>query len=225
MAQDLRYQGFRWLEASDGNHTFPEYPMKPIAVALVFSVSVVMACGGEGADQESQVAALDTATLSTSGDTAMGGMAGSQQSAPQDADHEFLRMMSSHHEGLVAMGQDAMNRAVDDSVKSAAHHLHTKQAAERDTMVTMIQQMYNEQHQPMIMPKNAAQADSLRQMTGTAADRYFLQTTIAHHEEGMRMIDQFMQRFTKPQVRQMAEKMRADQQREIQELQAKLRQM
>lgn len=196
-----------------------------MAVALGAALMLAAGCGGDGGDAEGEMVAMDTATMASQGDTATMGMAGGEQSPPQDADHEFLRMMSNHHEGLEVMGADAMNRAVDDSVKSAAHNLHTKQAAQQDTMVMMIQRMYSEQHTPTIIPKNAAQADSLRQMSAPEADRYFLRTTIAHHEEGIRMIDRFLPRFTKPEVRQMAEKMREGQQREIQELQGKLNQM
>lgn len=198
---------------------------KGTAVVLGAALMMAAGCGGDGGDAEGEMVAMDTATMASQGDTAMMGMAGGDQGPPQDADHEFLRMMSDHHEGLEVMGADAMNRAVDDSVKSAAHNLHTKQAAQQDTMVAMIQRMYNEQHTPTIIPKNAAQADSLQQMTGADADRYFLRTTIAHHQEGIGMIERFLPRFTKPEVRQMAEGMREGQQREIQELQGKLNQM
>lgn len=191
------------------------------AAVLGATLIVAAACGGDGGGAQDEMVAMDTAAQSD----AAAGTAGGMQSPPQDADHEFLRMMSDHHEGLVVMAMDAMTRAVDDSVKSAAHQLHTTQAAQQDTMVTMIQRAYGERHQPTIMPKNAAQADSLRQMSGAEADGYFLRTTIAHHEEGIEMIDRFLPRFTRSEVRQMAEKMREGQQREIQELQGKLGRM
>lgn len=189
--------------------------MRSRALLLLGGLTIA-GCGGEEGSETGAGTADSAATVT---DTATAGM---QHGAAQDADHEFLRMMSDHHEGLVAMGMDAMNRAQDDSVKSAAHRLHEKQAMERDSMVVMIQQMYNEQHRPTIIPKNQAQADSLRQMSGQGVDRYFLQTTIAHHREGIQMIDQHLPRLAKPQVRQMAEKMRAEQQKEIQELEGKL---
>jgi uncharacterized protein (DUF305 family) len=179
-----------------------------LSVATLFAV----ACSS-GDEQETAAASPDSGEVVP---------ASAAAAAPQDADHEFLRMMSDHHEGLVVMGQDAMSRAADDSVRNAAHMLHTKQAAGRDTMVMMISQTYNEQYTPKMMPKNQAQADTLRQRQGGEIDRYFLQTTIAHHEEGIAMIDRFMQRFTKPDVRAMAERMRGEQQREIAELQGKL---
>jgi uncharacterized protein (DUF305 family) len=134
-------------------------------------------------------------------------------------------MMSDHHEGLVAMGAEAMDLATDDSVRSAAYVLHTKQQAERDSMVAMIQSEYGEQHHPTAMPKNAAQTDSLQEAAGVERDRYFVQKTVGHHREGIAMIDQYLPRLTKAPVRRMAEKMKADQQREIEELQGKLSQL
>lgn len=202
--------------------------LKRTGTALV--VALLAAACGEGGNTEGGAMAMDSAMSHAPGDSMMGmgsmaGMSSAQEAPAQDADHEFLRMMSNHHEGLEVIAADMMTRAVDDSVRSAARNLHAKQAAEQDTMVAMIQRMYNEQHRPTIMPKNAAQADSLRQLSGAEADRYFLRTTIAHHEEAIQMIDRFMPRFTKPEVRQMAEQMRVDQQREIEELQGKLQSM
>lgn len=139
-----------------------------------------------------------------------------------DADREFLRMMSDHHEGLVQMSMEAMEKATEQSTQADAHELHTKQAAERDSMVAMIQRDYQTQHQPAPMPKNVAQTDSLSQLSGSEYDRTYYRMVIDHHREGMGMIDQHLPHLTKPAVRQMAEKMKADQQREIQEFEQKM---
>ena len=187
-------------------------------VLMVVTALALSACGGG----ETEEAAVATDSASAGMDSM--GMA-MEMGPPQDADHEFLRMMANHHEGLIAMGQEAMNLASDDSVRTAAHNLHTKQMMERDSMVAMIQRDYGEQHHLMMMPRNAAQVDSLRQTTGTETDRYFLQKTIEHHREGIGMIDRFLPRLTKAPVRQMAETMKSDQQREIQELEGKLGQL
>ena len=186
--------------------------MRTALTVLLAAVVCGAGCSGEG--QEAANTTPDSGQVVPPAATASG--------VAQDADHEFLRMMSDHHEGLVVMGEDAMNRATDDSVRSAAHMLHTKQAADQDTMIMMITRMYSQQHVPRMMPKNAAQADTLRSRQAAEVDRYFLQTTIAHHEEGIAMIDQFMPRLAKPEVRSMAEKMRDEQQREIRNLQGKL---
>ena len=72
------------------------------------------------------------------------------------------------------------------------------------------------------MPKNVAQTDSLSQLSGSEYDRTYYRMVIDHHREGMGMIDQHLPHLTKPAVRQMAEKMKADQQREIQEFEQKM---
>lgn len=175
---------------------------------LVVLALAVGACGGSDSSE------VDTQPNADSG-SAM-----SAQSPSGDV--RFLRQMSDHHAGLVLIAEQAHTRAQDDSVRSVAENLHMKQVAERDSMVAMLSEMFSEQHTAQPMQKNRAQADSVSQMSGTEHDRYFLRTVIAHHQEGIRMIDQQLPGLTMDHVRMMAEKMKGDQQREIQELEGKL---
>jgi uncharacterized protein (DUF305 family) len=175
-----------------------------LALAGIFAAC---AEGGETSDTAADTtAARDTAGLAGTG----------------SAELDFLKQMSDHHEGLVLIAERAQGVASDDSVQSAAERLHRVQQAERDTMVMMIQRLHQEQHSPQAMAKNVAQADSLAAMSDAEADRYFVQKTIGHHEEGIAMIDQHLGHLTNAEVRTMAERMRAAQQREIQELEGKL---
>lgn len=143
------------------------------------------------------------------------------ESMPGDV--QFMGMMTNHHEGLIAMGSQAMDKASDDSVKTAAHNLHTKQQKERDEMLGMMSQMGMAQHKPMMMEKNKAQLDSLTAKTGKDYDRYFLETTIKHHQEAIGMIDEFLPKMKDAKTKQLAERMKSDQQKEIRELQGKLK--
>jgi uncharacterized protein (DUF305 family) len=45
---------------------------------------------------------------------------------------------------------------------------------------------------------------------------------VQHHREGIRMMDQFRPRVQAAEIRQMLDRMRSEQQREIQELEAKI---
>lgn len=143
--------------------------------------------------------------------------------ASMPADVQFMGMMTSHHEGMIAMGAQAMDKASDDSVKTAAHNMHTKQQMERDEMLRMMSQMGMAQHKPMMMGKNKAQLDSLTARAGKDYDRYFLETTIAHHQEGIGMIDEFLPKMKDAKTKQLAERMKSEQQKEIRELQGKLK--
>ncbi|HYD52551.1 MAG TPA: DUF305 domain-containing protein, partial [Gemmatimonadaceae bacterium] len=75
--------------------------------------------------------------------------------------------------------------------------------------------------EPMTMPKHKAMNDSLQQKSGADYDRTFYRSVVAHHREGLQMMDQFEPRVQKPEVKQMIAKMRAEQQKEIQEFERK----
>lgn len=142
--------------------------------------------------------------------------------AAKDADLEFLRTMSDHHEGLVRMATVAMGQASVAETQGDAHMLHEKQAVERDRMLAIIQRDYQTRHQAKPLASNQARVDSLAALTGTAYDRAFYGMTIAHHREGLTMIDQHLSRLAKPDVRRIAEQMKLDQQKEITEFEARM---
>lgn len=138
-----------------------------------------------------------------------------------NSDRDFLRMMSDHHEGLIEMASAAMTKASMSATQGDAHNLHTKQAAERDSMIAMLRNAYSDAYAPKVMPKNRAQNDSLQALAGADYDRAFYRIVIEHHRAGIAMIDSTMPHLTKDDVKRMAEKMKADQQKEITEFQRK----
>jgi len=64
--------------------------------------------------------------------------------------------------------------------------------------------------------------DALADKTGAAYDRAFYENVIAHHREGIQMIDEMLPKLTNAEIRQKAEKMKADQQKEIGEIEKKI---
>ena len=187
-------------------------------------VAALVACGG-GNDGATDTASGAVGTPTT--DSAAGGMAGMDHNmnrpAAKDADHEFLRMMSDHHQGMIQMATAAMTKGSNQTVQGDAHRIHTKQQEEQKRMMDMIQRDYGESLTPMVMGSNKTMVDQLQAKTGTEYDRTFYNNVIAHHREGIQMIDQSLSRLNKPEVRQMAAKMKADQQKEITEFESKAR--
>lgn len=161
----------------------------------------------------------ETDTAATSGGTTAAMTSAAPPSdnrpAPRDAEHEFLRKMIDHHEGLIQMATAAMTKASTSATQGDAHNLHTKQAAEQKKMIADVQAQYGETVTPMVMPQHKAMADSLATKTGAEYDRTFYRLMVEHHREAVRMVDEMLPRFTKAGVKAMAEKMRSDQQREI----------
>ena len=204
------------------NAAFPRSSFLLPALALAF----IAACAGSSDSPEGDSAAGAGQTAAAGGDSAAAGtdhsnMPGMNNGPAKDADHEFLRKMSDHHEGMIVMLNGAPDKAASATAKADARKLVDKQGAERDSMLAMIKKDYNETHMAMAMQSAKSMVADLQQKSGAAYDRDMYGHVIMHHQEGVKMIDDFLPRFTKAPVRQMAEKMRADQQREIQEFQRK----
>ena len=176
----------------------------------IVSVCVLVGCSGSGdANTDSTAAGQDTAASA------------SATAQAQSADAEFLKSMVDHHEGLVVMATAAMTKGSKPATQQDAHMLHTKQAAERDSMIAMLRADYSESKTPTVMEKNRAQNDSLQKLSGAQYDRTFYRLVIDHHREGIAMIDSMSPRLTKDAVRTMAQKMKNDQEKEIADFQKK----
>lgn len=142
------------------------------------------------------------------------------------ADQQFLRKMSDHHSGLIAMTEVALNRSDSITVKRDARKLNTAQVAERDTMLNMLKTKFSDNYSPTISPQNRAMNDSLKATTDPKAfSRMFLQNVNKHHQSAIMMINNFMPLLKTPQLRTMAARMKRDQTAEIQKFTAELKQM
>lgn len=82
-------------------------------------------------------------------------------------------------------------------------------------MVSMLKTDFKDDYTPKVMPDNQAMADSLKQKSGVAYGTTFRENVIKYHQEGLQMIDRFLPQLTRPELKQMAQKMKADQTREI----------
>lgn len=207
--------------------------------AAILGVAVLAACAGNtddaGSADSAGLAADTAATMSgAAADTGMAGMdhsamdpaamANMNRSPARDSTQTFLRMMSDHHEGLIAMADSAEERAQDATTKADAQQLLEQQMEEQQRMLTMLRQQYGDTITPTMMPSNRAMLDSLMRTSGAEFDRLFYHHVIAHHREGIQMMEQYIPQLT-PEVRQMAEQMRTEQQREIQEFERKMGQV
>lgn len=174
----------------------------------------LIACGKKDTSTADSAAATPAASEAEN----MGGMAGMESTPARDADQEFLRMMVDHHQGMLVMADTALRKAAAQDVKADATKMRDKQRAEQQKMQDMLKSQYSEDKMPMVTPGNASMITMLAGASGPAFDRQFREHVIMHHEEGIKMVDQFSSRLTKPEVKQMAAKIKADQVKEIAEL-------
>ncbi|HVS60943.1 MAG TPA: DUF305 domain-containing protein [Gemmatimonadaceae bacterium] len=198
----------------------------PSAAKLsVFLISLVAlsACSSKSDSKADSTAiapatAVDTSTPSGTGNMQMSGMA----NMTGDPDRDFLRMMSDHHKGLIAMVHPTLDKKENLAVKGDASKMDKKQDAEIEKMITMLDQQYKDAYTPSVMPDNQRMVDELNGKSGADYSRTFLKNVIAHHQQAVKMIDDYLPKAKNPQVKSMAEKMKSDQTKEIAELQKKL---
>lgn len=148
----------------------------------------------------------------------MSGMAG----MTGDADRDFLRMMSDHHKGLIAMVHPTMKSKENLSVKGDAASSTKKQDAELEQMISTLDKQYKNPYTPKATPDAQRMVDELKGKSGADYSRTFLKNVIMHHEQAIKMIDDYVPQAKNTEVKNMAAKMKADQTREIAEFQRKL---
>ena len=203
---------------------------RTIAALVVLGTSSACTAGDEQAGSDSSAAATASASDTGAAKDSMAGMNHGAMSnmtpmggATGDPDRDFLRMMSDHHKGLIAMAHLTIEGQKKGSpgTQADADKLDMKQDAELDSMVTKLEQQYRDPYNPGIMPDNQAMVDQLKTQSGAEYDRTFYQNVIKHHQQAIMMIDHSLPMLKDAQVKAMAERMKRDQTREIQEFERK----
>lgn len=139
-----------------------------------------------------------------------------------DPDRDFLRMMMDHHKGMVAMAHPTIESKEKLAVKPLAKQLDSEQDKDLDKMSGMLDSLYKDNYTPKLMPDNKAMVDDLLKKSGAAYDTTFMQDAVKHHEQAVKMIDDYLPKAKQPAVKAMAEQMKAPQQREIADLKKRL---
>ncbi len=199
-----------------------------IGLAAATLIVTVSACGTkENAKPETAAAiasatpapsvAMDSASKGASVNAGMGAMA-----MTGDPDHDFLRMMTDHHKGMILMAHETIESKVKLGVKPIATRLDKEQDAEMDQMTTMLEQQFKDPYAPKVTADNQAMADQLKGKSGSEYDRTFLENVIKHHEQAVKMIDAYLPTAKMPKLKKMAEKMKAVQSAEIAEFKKRL---
>jgi uncharacterized protein (DUF305 family) len=169
--------------------------------------------GSPGTGGSTAAGAADSATeMNADAMRAAPGGAVPARTPPADSNQAFLRAMSDHHQGLVVMVDSTIERL--NRARTDADTLRQKQRRGRDDMMQILNTEYDDPITPAIMPSNRTMIDAVVRAPASDVDRAFYQQTVAHHREGVRMIDRYMP-FLNGRPKTMATSMRAEQQREI----------
>lgn len=191
-------------------------------VAQLTLLVLIVACGskseGKVADRTATGTAAGTAAPASGSTRApMEGMA-----MTGDANRDFLRMMSDHHKGLIAMAHETMEggRGTAES-RGDAGKMDAQQDEELKKMVTLLDRDYKDPYEPKVVRAHGVMLDTLLTKSGTAYASTFYRLVIQHHREAITLIDAYLPKATRPDLKAMAEQMKRDQTREIAEFTSK----
>ena len=175
-----------------------------------------------GASATTATTTAPTAASATPSDSSS--MASSTGASGQGSpDQQFLEKMSDHHAGLILMAHETVDHSGPLAVKDEAKKFDSEQDDELARMKNALKSEFGvPSYSPKAMPEHQAMADSLKTLSGTAYDRRFREDVIKHHQEAIAMIDQYLPQMTHADVKTMAERMRANETKEIAQLKAQL---
>lgn len=139
-----------------------------------------------------------------------------------DADHDFAMMMATHHEGALDMAQEQVDNGRDTMLVNMAKKTLSAQKEEIDQL-----KKFTDSHQPaagdtatsmkLMRSMDGAMAGMDHNMKGTT-DHHFASLMGMHHQSGIDMAKAYLPNAKVPELKAMAQKIIADQQKEKQML-------
>lgn len=222
-------------------------PVMAVA-ATVLAALVLASCGGSDSDDGAS-ATGDTAhdmgaDKGADKDADKGAERTSTTTVPLPAgvnriDVAFVQGMIPHHAQAIEMSRLAATNGASPAVVALADEIIAAQQPEidqmtgwltqwgqpvPDTSMDMEEQMKAAGGMMMSGMVSSADMERLRAARGVEFDRLFLEFMIQHHEGAIQMSDQLLDGGTDPQVRRLAEQVKAAQQPEIQKMDQLLQQ-
>ncbi len=172
----------------------------------------------------------------------MGSPMAGMEGMAMELDQLYIDMMIPHHASIVAMAQAALTRLEDERLVEIAERIVATQSAEIEELRGYRTDFYGgAEPMPMDdhsmgmmaeampgmtgdMDEMAAQMDPRAQVAAICAagdaDLAFIDLTIPHHESAIAASEAAVERATHDEIRAFAERVIADQRREIDELRA-----
>lgn len=140
----------------------------------------------------------------------------------RDPNQEFLRAMGDQAAGMIAVASEAITGAARSTTQNDAQSLVTREEADQKELAGLLKERYDEELQPVVKPEHSAMRAELKSSAGDAYDRAFYRHSTALQREAIALIDASLPRLTDASVRQVAERMRDELQRELDQYLAKL---
>jgi uncharacterized protein (DUF305 family) len=137
-----------------------------------------------------------------------------------DFDKVFLPLMAAHHQGAVAMAEDALKKSQRTEIKNIAQSIISSQ---KDEMTKMSQWFTNWFPGENFSANDGGMGAHMMQMlsakNGTDFDMEFLRLMIAHHRDGVMMAKSAIMNAGHTEVKTLAQAIITAQEKEIAQMQ------
>jgi uncharacterized protein (DUF305 family) len=221
---------------------------KTIVASILLGVVplTLAACSGATSQKTAETTNANDSRMAQMGDGAMSSPGSSSPMpmnhssmmnmdlGPKDAnfDLRFIDGMTPHHEGAIAMAQEALQKSNRPEIKQLAQNIIDAQQAEIAQMKTWRSTWYsNSSTTPMMydaqmghmMPMSEAMRSSMMMSgdLGAADDQFdlrFLNAMIPHHQGAVTMAQQALEKSDRPEVKKLAQDIVDSQQKEIDQM-------
>lgn len=141
---------------------------------------------------------------------------GTMGSAPFDA--QFIDSMIEHHNGAIAMAEQALTESERPEIKELAQNIITSQRQEVEQMTAWRQQWYSD------LEPTGGMGMSMGEMnvsgdTSLPFDQRFIAAMIGHHDGAIQMAREALTKAEHPEIKQLAEAIIKAQESEVAQMQ------
>jgi len=153
---------------------------------------------------------------------------------PADANYDlrFIDAMRLHHQGAIAMAEEAQQKSQRPEIQQLAKNIIAAQSREENQLLRQWRQAwypqaseepvtYSKGSNTMPMSEQQRQQMTMAQELGAADaefDLRFMNAMIAHHEGAITMAEDALQKAKHPEIKQLAQEIIASQQKEIDQM-------
>lgn len=136
--------------------------------------------------------------------------------AKMDPDHHFLRDLADHNEAMVLLAHSAMQmKHAHAGGADAAGAMDVVEDARKRELVALLKTRFKDTREPVPPPALRQQVEDLMKLDGEEHEKAVRRFSQIHHQTAIDMIDRA--RLSRPEVRSLARRIRAQYFKEIRE--------
>ena len=201
--------------------------MKAWLLAPLLAVAFLLAaCGGAGSGQQGNESGDGGHGQMDHGPMGMGSGGMARQMVMEKgkySDKAFIDAMVPHHQGAIAMAEDALKNAEHEEIIQLSRNIISSQQAEIEELKSIKQEEFGTSQVPMEMSPEQMRGmgmmmDPQQLANQKPFDEAFIDAMIPHHQSAIEMAQVALENSDNPKIKELAQNIISAQQREIEQM-------